>query len=228
MQRAKRFDIQLLRGVAVTTVVLYHAFKDVFPQGFLGVDVFFVISGFLICGMILRQLRDKRFSFREFYVRRARRLLPASFTTLFLASFLAIFILTPDEFSAFSSQLLGSLTFSANFVFAAGTGYFDGGADTKPLLHIWSLSLEEQFYFVAPLLLWLTPLRARLGLMIFVTVASLALCLYLSSGVSIGSISGQTVENLAFYMLPTRAWELLVGGVAAWVMLERPGLRIPR
>jgi len=228
MQRAKRFDIQLLRGVAVTTVVLYHAFQQAFPKGFLGVDVFFVISGFLICGMILRQLRDNRFSFREFYVRRARRLLPASFTTLFFTSLVAAFILTPDELSVYASQLLGALTFSANFVFALGTGYFDGGADTKPLLHIWSLSLEEQFYFVAPLLLWLTPLRARLGLLIITTAMSLVLCVYLASGVPIGSISGQTVENLAFYMLPARAWELLIGGIAAWTMIERPSLAIPR
>ncbi len=228
MQHAKRFDIQLLRGVAVTTVVLYHAFKDVFPKGFLGVDVFFVISGFLICGMILRQLRDGRFSFAEFYVRRARRLLPASFATLLGTALLAALLLTPDDFSSFSTQLLGSLTFSANFVFATGTGYFDGGADTKPLLHIWSLSLEEQFYFVAPLLLWLTPLRARPGLMIITTVASLGLCLFLATGAPIGSIAGQTVENLAFYMLPSRAWELLIGGMAAWIMIVRPDLRIPR
>ncbi|USI78704.1 acyltransferase family protein [Sphingopyxis sp. USTB-05] len=228
MQHAKRFDIQLLRGVAVTTVVLYHAFKDVFPKGFLGVDVFFVISGFLICGMILRQLRDGRFSFVEFYVRRARRLLPASFATLLGTALLAALLLTPDEFSAFSMQLLGSLTFSANFVFATGTGYFDGGADTKPLLHIWSLSLEEQFYFVAPLLLWLTPLRARLPLMIVATIASLGLCLFLATGVPIGSIAGQTIENLAFYMLPSRAWELLIGGMAAWIMIVRPDLQIPR
>lgn len=228
MQHAKRFDIQLLRGVAVTTVVLYHAFKDVFPKGFLGVDVFFVISGFLICGMILRQLRDGRFSFVEFYVRRARRLLPASFATLLGTALLAALLLTPDDFTGFSTQLLGSLTFSANFVFATGTGYFDGGADTKPLLHIWSLSLEEQFYFVAPLLLWLTPLRARPGLMIIATVASLGLCLFLATGVPIGSIAGQTGENLAFYMLPSRAWELLIGGMAAWIMIVRPDLRIPR
>ena len=228
MQHAKRFDIQLLRGVAVTTVVLYHAFKDVFPKGYLGVDVFFVISGFLICGMILRQLRDGRFSFVEFYMRRARRLLPASFATLFGTALLATLLLTPDDFSSFSAQLLGSLTFSANFVFATGTGYFDGSADTKPLLHIWSLSLEEQFYFVAPLLLWLTPLRARPVLMIIATVASLGLCLFLASGAPIGSIAGQTVENLAFYMLPSRAWELLIGGMAAWVMIVRPELRIPR
>lgn len=227
MQRAKRFDIQLLRGIAVTTVVLYHAFQEVFPKGFLGVDVFFVISGFLICGMILRQLRDSSFSFHQFYLRRARRLLPASFTTLFLVSLLAGLLFTRDEFSAYASQLLGALTFSANFVFALGTGYFDGGADTKPLLHMWSLSLEEQFYFVAPLLLWLTPLRARLGLMILATISSFVLCIYLANGTPIGSISGQTVENLAFYMLPARAWELLVGGIAAWVMIERPGLQIP-
>lgn len=228
MQHAKRFDIQLLRGVAVTTVVLYHAFKHVFPKGFLGVDVFFVISGFLICGMILRQLRDGRFSFIEFYVRRARRLLPASFATLLGTALLAALLLTPDDFSGFSAQLLGSLTFSANFVFAVGAGYFDGGADTKPLLHIWSLSLEEQFYFVAPLLLWLTPLRARPVLMFIAMAASLGLCLFLVTGVPIGSIAGQTIENLAFYMLPSRAWELLIGGIAAWTMIERPDLRIPR
>jgi peptidoglycan/LPS O-acetylase OafA/YrhL len=139
---AKRLDIQLLRGVAVLVVVFYHAFKILLPKGFLGVDVFFVISGFLITGMILRDLESGRFTFRYFFLRRARRLLPALLTTLVATSALAMMLLTQDQLVDYSKQLLGALTFSANFVLAKQTGYFAGAAEGKVLLHIWSLALE--------------------------------------------------------------------------------------
>lgn len=224
----KRFDIQFLRGVAVLAVVLFHAFKDLFGRGFLGVDVFFVISGFLITGMILRQLEQGRFSFSEFYARRARRLLPASFSTLAVTTIFAALLLTPTEFDGYAKQLFGALTFSANFFLAHQTGYFAGDAETKVLLHIWSLSLEEQFYFIAPLLLWLTPLRARPKLLLCATALSAIGCFVLVSGLPIGGLPAKTAAKAAFFLLPFRAWELLTGSLAAWVMLRRPDLHVPR
>lgn len=222
----KRFDIQFLRGVAVLSVVLFHAFKGTFERGFLGVDIFFVISGFLITGMILRGLEQGRFSFGEFYVRRARRLLPASFVTLAVTTALAVMLLTPTDFADYAKQLLGALTFSANFVLAQQTGYFAGEAESKILLHIWSLSLEEQFYFVAPLLLWLTPLRARPWLLVSAIFLSAALCFTFVSGTHIPGLSSKGAAKFAFFMLPARAWELLIGSVAAWWMLKHPGTEV--
>jgi len=142
-----------MRGVAVLAVVLFHAFPGAFGSGFLGVDVFFVISGFLITGIVLRGLERRDFSFKAFYVHRAKRLLPASVITLGVTTLLALVFLTRSQMADYAAQLLGSLAFVANFVLASQTGYFEGAAETKPLLHIWSLSLEEQFYFVAPFLL---------------------------------------------------------------------------
>lgn len=225
--RQDRFDIQFMRGVAVLAVVLFHAFPAAFGAGFLGVDVFFAISGFLITGIILKGLERKDFSFKEFYLRRARRLLPASLMTLGVTTALAFVFLTRSQIADYAEQLLGSLAFVANFVLAFQTGYFEGGAETKPLLHIWSLSLEEQFYFVAPLLLWLTPLRARPWLLATGMVLSFALCLVIMVGPAWLPLNVSEFENFAFFMLPTRAWELLAGSVCAWIMLRRPELVVP-
>jgi peptidoglycan/LPS O-acetylase OafA/YrhL len=223
----KRFDIQLLRGVAVLAVVVFHAFRDGFPKGYLGVDVFFVISGFLITGMILRQLEAGNFTFRGFYLRRARRLLPASLSTFAITTALALWLLTPGELADFAKQLFGALTFTANFALMAQSGYFEGAAAAKPLLHIWSLSLEEQFYFVAPLLLWLTPRRWRVPVLVVGAVLSFVLCNLLVSDVAIPGVSAKAGDKIAFFMLPPRAWELLIGGIAAAAMLRWPGLRVP-
>jgi peptidoglycan/LPS O-acetylase OafA/YrhL len=225
--RNDRFDIQVMRGVAVLAVVLFHAFPGAFGSGFLGVDVFFVLSGFLITGIILRGLERGDFSFKAFYIRRAKRLLPASLTTLAVTTALAFVFLTRSQMADYAAQLLGSLAFVANFVLASQTGYFEGAAETKPLLHIWSLSLEEQFYFIAPLLLWLTPLRARPWLLISGMILSFALCFILMTGPSWVPFSAKGAQKLAFFMLPTRAWELLFGAVCAWVMIRRPDLTVP-
>lgn len=223
--RMFRNDIQVLRGVAVLAVVIFHAFKDEFPKGFLGVDIFFVISGFLITGHIMKGLEEGTFSFKDFYLRRARRLLPASLSTLAVASAIALVILTPKELAEYGSQALGVLTFTANFVLMFQTDYFGTAAEMKPLLHTWSLSLEEQFYFVAPLLLWLTPLRARPWLLLAGTGLSAALCYVLLSTDLLFSPTENT--RIAFFMLPARAWELLLGSLVAWVMLRRPKLAVP-
>jgi peptidoglycan/LPS O-acetylase OafA/YrhL len=223
---APRFDIQFMRGVAVLAVVVFHAFPGTVPQGFLGVDVFFVVSGFLITGIILKGVGKPGF-FVNFYKRRALRLLPASLTTLAVTTALAFVFLTSSQMSDYAAQLLGALAFVSNFVLAMQTGYFEAAAETKPLLHIWSLSLEEQFYFLAPLLLWLTPLRARPWLLLTGLVLSLALCVMLVTGVSWLPVPSTTAANFAFFMLPTRAWELLAGSLCAWLMINRPGLTIP-
>jgi len=223
---ASRFDIQFMRGVAVLAVVVFHAFPAAFPHGFLGVDVFFVVSGFLITGIILKGVGQPDF-FGTFYKRRALRLLPASLVTLAVTTALAAFILTSSQRADYAEQLLGSLLFVANAVLAGQTGYFDGAAEAKPLLHIWSLAVEEQFYLVAPFLLWVMPARYRLPMLVTGLALSLALCLILMAGPSWLPFSSKGAQKLAFFMPFTRAWELLAGSVCAWVMLNRPGLTVP-
>lgn len=224
----RRFDIQVMRGVAVLAVVLFHALPAYLPKGYLGVDIFFVISGFLITRILLRDIGRGTFSFARFYKRRAVRLLPASLTTLAVTTVLAAFFLTQAEMADYAKQLIGSLTFTANFALAQQTSYFGAAAETKPLLHIWSLSLEEQFYFVAPLLLWVTPKRRRPQLLIAGAVLSFALCWLFVSRPEWLTDSPKTASKAAFFMLPTRAWELLAGGICAWAMLKRPDLRVPQ
>lgn len=223
-----RFDIQVIRGVAVLAVVLFHAFPTYLPKGFLGVDVFFVISGFLITGHIMQKLDRGDFTFGGFYRRRAVRLIPASLTTFLVTTLVATVFLTRQEMADYAKQLIGSVTFTANFAIAQQINYFEARAETKPLLHIWSLSLEEQFYFVAPLILWLTPKRFRLPLLIGGAIASFALCWLLVSHPEWISLSPKTGSKAAFFMLPPRAWELLAGAIAAWTMLKRPALPVPR
>lgn len=216
----KRFDIQFLRGIAVLLVVLYHANFVPISGGFLGVDVFFVISGFLITSVIVRDVDNRTFSFKKFYSRRAKRLLPATYSTLIFTSVLSYQFLTNSQWIDYIKQLVGSLTFSANMVLLFQTGYFDDSATNKPLLHMWSLSLEEQYYLILPLALFFLPKRWRTSFFTIGITTSIALCFVL--------IFLNKDEIIAFYTLPTRIWELLIGSLGAWLMLRHPSLNIPK
>jgi peptidoglycan/LPS O-acetylase OafA/YrhL len=204
-----RFDIQLLRGVAILLVVAHHSGFGV-GTGFLGVDIFFVVSGYLITGMVVRELDARTFRFLDFYTRRAKRLLPAAYLTLALTSLAAIWLLTSREFIDFGKTLQGAVTFTGNLALLDQSGYFDGATDIKPLLHTWSLAIEEQYYLCLPLLLWLLPRRARISALAFITLGSFSWCLLTCSN----------LPNDAFYRIEFRAWELGMGSLAAFALTE--------
>lgn len=206
-----RVDIQALRGLAVLLVVFYHARIGGLAAGYLGVDVFFVISGFLITTLVASGIQNGTFRLSDFYYRRAKRLLPAAYLTFFLSALLAPWFLNSQELRDFSSQMLGALTFTGNIVLWQQTGYFEGDGELKPLLHVWSLAIEEQYYFLLPAaLLALRPQR-WLAACLAAVVVSLLLCL-----------GGTILKPIAtFYLLPTRAWELLIGSVGALYVLRQ-------
>ncbi len=201
-----RTDIQALRGFAVLAVLFYHAKIGLFPAGYLGVDIFFVISGFLITRLIRDGLLDGTFRFGTFYLRRAKRLLPAAYVTFFVTALIAPWLLTRSELLDFHHQMLGALSFSANIVLWRQSGYFEGQAELKPLLHTWSLAVEEQYYFLLPALMAFIPRRGWLGSLLCLALGSYALGVIFADRVS-----------ATFYLLPTRAWELLIGSCGALV-----------
>lgn len=202
--RALRADIQMLRGVAVLSVLVYHAHLGLLGAGYLGVDVFYVISGFLITSLLRDGIARGDFRLYDFYFRRIRRLLPAAYVTFFVTLLLAPLLLTSPEMEDFRDQLVGAVTFTANIALFHQTGYFEGAADLKPLLHTWSLSIEEQYYFVLPALLMLLPRRAWALTVLAVLAASLA-CAML----------WREQASMMFYLLPYRAWELMIGSLGA-------------
>jgi peptidoglycan/LPS O-acetylase OafA/YrhL len=204
-----RSDVQALRGFAILLVLLYHAQLWPAPAaGFLGVDIFFVVSGFLITGIVRRDLLAGKFSFSEFYFRRAKRLLPAAYIVFLACALAAPLFLTQLEFLDFTKQLLGAVTFTGNIALWMQTGYFETAADLKPLLHVWSLAIEEQYYLLMPATLALTPRRWWWKMVLAVTVLSLALCLVMVSA----------KPGAVFYLLPTRAWELGIGSMGAFLV----------
>ena len=150
-----RPEVDGLRGVAVLVVLGFHAFPDYFSGGFVGVDVFFVVSGFLISSIILRQLRRSTFTFSGFYARRIRRIFPALITVLVPCLLFGCFALLPDELEELGKHVGAAAAFVSNFVLWQESGYFDRAAEFKPLLHLWSLGIEEQFYLMWPMLLLL-------------------------------------------------------------------------
>ena len=204
-----RPDVDGLRALAVLAVVVFHAAPRQLPGGFLGVDVFFVISGFLISGLVLDQLRAGTFTMSGFYLRRARRILPALLLTLVVVSLLALAILLPDELTNFAKLLIGSVTFVPNLVLLSEVDYFDTGAHLKPLLHMWSLGVEEQFYFVWPVFLMLMARRDRPALTLTLIVA-LALASFVAHLVIF-----RDSPQASFYLPFTRFWELMIGAALA-------------
>ena len=204
-----RPDIDGLRAIAVLPVVFYHAGLPGFSGGFVGVDVFFVISGYLITGILWREIAQNDMSILRFYERRARRILPALLAVILFATIGAVFILTPEELSNFAASVIGSTFFVQNFVLHAQAGYFDAASETKPLLHIWSLAVEEQFYIFFPLaLLAAARFMRRNGILILLALAAIT-----SFGLSVWLVERSPAFN--FYMLPPRAWELLAGSLLA-------------
>jgi peptidoglycan/LPS O-acetylase OafA/YrhL len=209
-----RPDIDGLRAVAVMLVVLYHAFPQAMPGGFIGVDIFFVISGFLITGIIARELDQQRFSLLGFYNRRIRRIFPALIVVLSAVLALGWLWMLPAAYAQLSSDVFASAAFFANIALMLQSGYFDVEAARKPLLHLWSLGIEEQFYLFWPLVLMLA---ARLRQNLLAVACGIGLVSFALNVALIGS------DPVATFYLPfTRAWELLAGAALAcgWVRFD--------
>lgn len=216
---AYRKDVDGLRAVAVLAVVGYHAFPGRITGGFVGVDIFFVISGFLISGIILSGLEQGTFTFGGFYARRIKRIFPALVVILLACYALGWFALLGDEYKQLGRHIAAGAGFVSNFVLWKEAGYFDTAAELKPLLHLWSLGVEEQFYIFWPLLLYVG-WKARISVLWITLVLLLA-----SFVLNIRGVHGDPVGT--FYSFATRIWELLVGSVLAYVSLFRPALLAP-
>jgi peptidoglycan/LPS O-acetylase OafA/YrhL len=207
-----RPDIDGLRAVAVLAVVGFHAFPGWVPGGFVGVDVFFVISGYLISSLVMDEMRQGKFRLIAFYARRARRIFPALIAVLCSVFLLGWILFLPDEFSQLGRHIFAGALFGANLLLWTETGYFDIAANLKPLLHLWSLGIEEQFYILWPLIL--LPLsrneRIRVWLIAGLFFVSLLLNVFLV----------QAYPSATFYLPAMRAWELLLGAFLAAAMRE--------
>lgn len=206
-----RREIDGLRALAVAPVIFFHAGLPFFSGGFVGVDIFFVISGYLITSILLAEKDAGTFSLRGFYERRARRILPALFVVMVVCAPAAYQLLLPSDLEAFARSVLATSLFSSNFLFWSESGYFDSSAELKPLLHTWSLAVEEQYYLLFPLLMMVGwRLRRRTLVLSLVVIAAL----------SLGMAHWGATRNpsATFFLLPTRAWELLFGSLLAIYM----------
>ncbi len=203
-----RIEIDGLRSLAILPVLFYHAGVPGFSGGYIGVDVFFVISGFLITSLILKELSQGSFSILTFYERRARRILPALFFVMLVTLVAALPWMLPNDLQDLFLSYLGVSTFSSNVLFWLQSGYFDAGVELKPMLHTWSLAVEEQFYVLFPLLLiliWRFGMGVLGAVLIAIAIISFSLTLTIN-----------TIDAAAnFYLLPTRAWELLLGSLTS-------------
>ncbi|MHA3916409.1 acyltransferase family protein [Halovulum sp. GXIMD14793] len=206
-----RAEIDGLRAVAVVPVILFHAGIPGFSGGFIGVDVFFVLSGYLITSIILREIQDGSFSLLNFWERRARRILPALFVMMLVCLPFAWVMMLPGELKDFGQSLVASVLFAANILFWQENGYFAGPADEKPLLHVWSLSVEEQFYLIFPLVLLM--LRRRSDLTFWLALAA-------GGSFLLSDWGARHLPDAAYFLLPFRAWELLAGSLCALFLIR--------
>lgn len=216
-----RKEIDGLRAFAVIAVIFFHAEFYLFRGGYVGVDIFFVISGYLISNLIFKEMHSKTFSLKNFYLRRIRRILPALFATLIATVLLAWLFMPPSELKNYGKSLISVTLFSSNFFFWRNTDYFQIDQGLVPLLHTWSLSVEEQYYLVFPIavaLIWRFRRRTKILLLISSFTVSFSLAQILSS----------MKPMAAYYLLPTRIWELLIGVIATLVLQHRTMSKTPR
>jgi peptidoglycan/LPS O-acetylase OafA/YrhL len=212
-----RAEIDGLRALAVIAVVLFHAGLESFEGGFVGVDVFFVISGYLITTILIEDIESNRFSFVEFYERRSRRILPALFFMMVVCIPFSWFWMLPNQMKDFSQSILAVSLFVSNVLFWLESGYFDGALDHKPLLHTWSLAVEAQFYLVFPIFLyaiWRFGKNYVFWIIVFVSAVSLFFSEW----------GARHMPSANFYLAPSRLWELLAGSITAF-FLQRSGVR---
>jgi peptidoglycan/LPS O-acetylase OafA/YrhL len=202
-----RADIDGLRGVAILSVLIFHTFPSLLKGGFIGVDIFFVISGFLISNIIFESLDKKKFSFANFYTRRIKRIFPALLLVLIFCLIFGWIVLLSDEYAQISKHVVGGIGFVSNFILWSEAGYFDNVANTKPLQHLWSLGIEEQFYLLWPLLCWLLFKKKNFSIiLISLTTLSFFANLFFTNN-----------DNIeAFYSPLSRMWELLFGALLAY------------
>ena len=206
-----RADIDGLRAIAVLSIVFFHAFPHALGGGFIGVDIFFVISGFLISTIIFSSLQQNRFSLIDFYSRRIKRIFPALILVLTACYLFGWFALLAPEYTQLGKHIAGGASFISNFIFLKESGYFDNSADTKPLLHLWSLAVEEQFYIVWPLILWLA-WKQRINMLTIIIVVAI-----ISFALNVGNVQHRTAR--VFFSPQTRFWELLAGSALAHASL---------
>jgi peptidoglycan/LPS O-acetylase OafA/YrhL len=225
-----RREIDGLRGVAVLAVIFYHAgIKSSFPGGYIGVDVFFVISGYLITSIILKERKSGTFTFSDFYERRARRILPALFFVMLCCIPFAYYLMSSEQLTLFSNSLIAVSLFVSNVLFFLEDDYFGLASELKPLLHTWSLAIEEQFYVLFPaFLIAFIKLRKRKLIFLIFAIASVSILLAQLGG----NLSTRApfiepfwlwtnIGGWAFFLTPTRAWELLLGVLAALYLIDK-------
>jgi peptidoglycan/LPS O-acetylase OafA/YrhL len=209
-----RADIDGIRAISILAVVLYHAFPKLLPGGFIGVDIFFVISGYLITSIILIELSFKKFNFIDFYKRRIRRIFPALLIVLASCLLFGWFTLSAEEYRQLSKHSAAGIGFISNILFWQESGYFDNTAELKPLLHLWSLGIEEQFYFIWPIIILLMLKNKFKFFIVIFTIIIISFCFniyYLHS-----------YPVAVFFLPPSRFWELMIGSLIAWLFFNWP------
>ncbi|WP_374555289.1 acyltransferase family protein [Aquitalea pelogenes] len=204
-----RPDIDGLRALAITSVILYHGFPSIFKGGFVGVDIFFVISGYLISSIIFTKLSSNDFSFIEFYIHRAKRIFPSLAVILTASYIVGWFAFFPDEFKQLGKHIAAGSAFVQNIILTSESGYFSNASELKPLIHLWSLAVEEQFYIAFPLVIWITwRLRISIPLILFtLTILSFKLNIQFS----------YSNQVKAYFLAKNRFWEILAGSIIAYM-----------
>ena len=216
-----RVEIDGLRAFAVLVVVFYHAGISFFSGGYIGVDIFFVISGYLITSIILNKLDDKNFSISSFYSRRIKRILPALISVCLFSAITSIFVLNPAQLNEFGNNLIGAATFLSNIVLLFTQDYFDQAVELNPLIHMWTLSVEEQYYIIIPILLSVLYYYNAKNILLYL-IGSLTFISLLISIMLTDITHNSFLHSISFYTIFSRGYELLAGSFVAILILNNP------